>query len=53
MTVHFTITNVLNAQVWSTAGFLGDSSITSTTFGQTANPINNARQVYSRFEFRF
>jgi hypothetical protein len=52
-TVHFTITNLFNKQVWSTLGFLGDSNITSATFGQTNNPINGARQVYSRFEFRF
>ena len=53
ITVHFTITNVLNKQIWSTVGFLGDSNITSQTFGQTENPINGARQVYSRVEFRF
>ncbi len=42
ITFHFTMTNVFNAQVWSTVGFLGDSNITSQTFGQTANPINTA-----------
>ena len=52
ITFHFTMTNVFNAQVWSTVGFLGDSNITSQTFGQTANPINGARQVYSRIEFK-
>jgi len=53
ITIHLTLTNIFNAQVWSTLGFLGDSNILSQTFGQTNNPINGARQVYSRFEFRF
>jgi hypothetical protein len=53
MTVHFTVTNLLNHPVFSTPGFLGDTSIQSTTFGQSGNPINGARQVYSRVEFRF
>jgi len=53
ITIHLTMTNVLNAQVWSTVGFLGDSNILSQTFGQTNNPINTARMVYSRFEFKF
>lgn len=53
MTIHLTFQNVLNHPVFSTPGFLGDTSIQSTTFGQTTNPINGARQVYSRIEFRF
>jgi hypothetical protein len=53
MTLHFTFQNLLNHPVFSTPGFLGDTSITSTTFGQTTAPINGARQVYARLEFRF
>jgi hypothetical protein len=53
MTVHFTVTNLLNHPIFSTPGFLGDTSIQSTTFGQSTNTINGARQVYSRIEFRF
>jgi hypothetical protein len=57
VTVHFTIQNLLNHPVWSTfpanQGFLTDVSIQSTTFGQTTNPANGARQVYARLEFRF
>jgi hypothetical protein len=53
MTIHVTIQNLLNHPVFSTPGFLGDTSISSTTFGQTGNPINGARQMYARLEFRF
>ena len=53
MNLHFTFQNLLNHPVFSTPGFLGDANITSTTFGQTTQPINGARQVYARIEFRF
>lgn len=55
LTFHITIQNLLNHPVFSTPGFLGDTSITSTTFGQTTsgNPINGARQMYARMQFRF
>jgi len=53
LTIHLTITNVLNHPVWSTPGFLGETSIQSTTFGLSTNPINGARQVYTRAEFKF
>jgi hypothetical protein len=58
-TIHVTIQNVLNHPVWGTPGFLGDANIQSTTFGQTTAPLTGggmglgARQIYSRFEFRF
>jgi hypothetical protein len=52
-TVHLTFTNVLNKQIWSGPNFLSDVNITSQTFGQTNNPFNGARQVYSRFEIKF
>jgi hypothetical protein len=53
ITVHVTMQNLLNYQVWGTPGFLGSVDITSTTFGRTTNPINSARQVYSRLTIRF
>lgn len=59
LNIHVTIQNVLNHPVWSTPGFLGDTSITSTTFGQTTAPLTGgglglgARQMYARVEFRF
>ncbi|MEO5894835.1 MAG: carboxypeptidase-like regulatory domain-containing protein [Vicinamibacterales bacterium] len=53
MTIHFTVQNLLNHPVFSTPGFLGDTSIQSTTFGQSGNPINGARNLYARLEFRF
>lgn len=53
MTIHVTMTNVLNHPVFSTPGFRGETSIQSDTFGQTTAPINGARQIYSRIEFRF
>ena len=53
LTVHITIQNVLNHPVWSTPGFLGETSINATNFGQTANPINGARQLYTRVSVLF
>ena len=53
MTIHVTMTNVLNHPVFSTPGFRGETSIQSQTFGQIEGPINGARQIYSRIEFRF
>ena len=45
-----TATNVLNRPIWSTPGFLGQTSIQSITFGQSTQPANNAnpRNVYLR-----
>ena len=51
--------NVLNQPVWSTPGFLGDTSITSTTFGQSTGVVTGggmglgARQMYARLGFQF
>ena len=53
MTMHITMTNVLNHPVFSTPGFRGETSIQSTTFGQTDGPVNGARQMYARIEFKF
>lgn len=53
MTIHVTMTNVLNHPVFSTPGFRGETSIQGTTFGQTTAPINGARQMYARLEFKF
>jgi hypothetical protein len=60
MTFHLTVQNVLNHPIWSTPGFLGDTNITSTTFGQATNPLSGgtlsstgARQAYARVEFKF
>jgi hypothetical protein len=53
MTIHVTMQNVLNHPVFSTPGFRGETSIQSQTFGQTDGPINGARQMYARVEFRF
>ena len=50
---HVTMTNVFNHPIWGTPGFLGTANITSTTFGQTGNPLNGARQMYLRAEVRF
>jgi hypothetical protein len=49
-TVHVTATNVLNRPIWSTPGFLGQTSIQSITFGQSTQPVNNnnPRNVYLR-----
>jgi hypothetical protein len=54
-TIHVTIQNLLNHPVWSTPGFLSETSIQSTTFGQSTNPLNNAtpRNVYVRGSFAF
>lgn len=51
--IHVDMTNVLNHPVWGTPGFLGGTSIQSTTFGQTTSPLNGARQLYLRGEIRF
>jgi hypothetical protein len=53
MTVHFSITNVLNHPVWNTSGFLAETSIQSTTFGLATDTLNGARQVFSRLSFSF
>jgi len=53
ITVHFTVTNIFNKPVWSSVGFLSETSIQSQTFGLTTDPINGARQVYSRVSFTF
>lgn len=53
LNLHVTITNVLNHPIWGTPGFLGSANINSTTFGQTSNPLNGARQMYVRAEVRF
>ncbi len=49
-TVHVTAANVLNHPIWSTPGFLQQTSVQSVTFGQSTQPANNAnsRTVYLR-----
>jgi hypothetical protein len=59
--VHVTMANVFNHPVWgvgpNNAGiglnFLTDGNIQSTTFGQTPQPRNSAREMYARLELRF
>jgi Carboxypeptidase regulatory-like domain len=63
LTLHITATNLLNHPVWALGGatggvglnFLQDANITSTTFGQSLQPQNNAnaRQLYARVELSF
>jgi carboxypeptidase family protein len=55
LTLHVTAQNVLNHPVFSPGGFLSSSDITSTTFGQLTNPINNGtpRNLYMRAEIKF
>jgi hypothetical protein len=53
MTIHVTMTNVLNHPVFSTPGFRNETSIQSQTFGQIDGPANGARQMYARLEFKF
>jgi hypothetical protein len=65
LTLHITAQNVLNHPVWATGpnipgtglglNFLNDANITSTTFGQVAQPLNvNApRNLYIRTEIKF
>jgi hypothetical protein len=61
LTLHITAQNVLNHPVWATGpasggiglNFLNDASITSTTFGQVAQPLNAARNLYIRTEIKF
>jgi hypothetical protein len=62
-TLHITVTNLLNHPVWALGpassgvglNFLQDANITSTTFGPTLQPQNNAsaRQLYVRAELSF
>src|SRR5207247_7563194 len=54
-TMHVTATNVLNHPIWSTPGFLGQTSIQSITFGQSTQPANNPfpRAVYLRDTVEF
>jgi hypothetical protein len=61
LTVHLNVLNALNHPVWTTGpnlngiglSFINDASITSTTFGQVARPLNNARRIVIRSEIRF
>ena len=54
MTIFLTSRNVLNHPIWSTGlGALTDASITSTTFGQTTQPVNGARTIQLRLEVKF
>jgi hypothetical protein len=50
---HITATNVLNHPVWRGPGFLNNTSIQSTSFGQVGGPSNSARELYVRFDIRF
>jgi hypothetical protein len=47
--------NVLNNPIWGTPGFAAQTSIDSTTFGQSTQPANNtnARTVLLRGDIRF
>lgn len=61
--LHATAVNVFNHPVWGVGpqqggvapglNFLTDASVTSTTFGQVARPVNSAREFYLRAEIRF
>ncbi|OFW10625.1 MAG: hypothetical protein A3H96_01375 [Acidobacteria bacterium RIFCSPLOWO2_02_FULL_67_36] len=51
--IHVTMQNVLNHPIFGTPNWNGNPSINSSTFGQTTNPINGARQMYIRGEIRF
>ena len=54
MTIFLTSRNVLNHPIWGTGlGALTDASITSTTFGQTTQPVNGARTIQLRLEVKF
>jgi hypothetical protein len=54
MTFNITARNVLNHPVWGTGlGALTDANITSTTFGQTTQPLNGARSFFIRTEIKF
>ena len=53
MRLHVTMTNVLNHPIFGAPDWNDFPNITSTTFGQTTNPINGARQMYVRAEFTF
>jgi hypothetical protein len=61
LTIHLNVLNALNHPVWSTGpaqggiglGFLTDASITSTTFGQVARPLNGSRRIVIRSEIKF
>jgi hypothetical protein len=53
MRLHVTMTNVLNHPIFGAPDWNDNPSITSTTFGQTTNPINGARQMYIRAEIGF
>jgi hypothetical protein len=54
MTLNITARNVLNHPVWGTGlGALTDANITSTTFGQTTQPLNGARSFFIRTEIKF
>ncbi len=54
-TMHVTATNVLNHPIWSTPGFLGQTSIQSITFGQSTQPAIGTlpRAVYLRGTIEF
>jgi hypothetical protein len=59
--LHISAINVLNQPIWGTGpgvagvglGFLQDANIQSITFGQTARPVNDAREFHLRAELRF
>jgi hypothetical protein len=61
--IHLNVLNALNHPVWSTGpipaaggpglNFINDANITSTTFGQVAQPLNSARRVIIRAEVQF
>jgi hypothetical protein len=61
LTIHLNVLNVLNHPVWSTGpvnsgvglNFINDAGITSTTFGQVAQPLNAARRIVIRTEIKF
>ena len=53
MRLHITATNVLNHPIFGAPDWNDFPNISSTTFGQTTNPINGARQMYIRAEFTF
>jgi hypothetical protein len=61
LAIHVTMQNVFNHPVWGIGpanggiglNYLNDGNIQSTTFGQTPQTSNGARQMYLRLEIRF
>jgi hypothetical protein len=53
MNIWFGAFNVLNHPVWGGAGFMGGSSVQSTSFGVSTSPSNSARSIQARGVINF